>query len=178
MLNNMEHKQRINATTLIEVILYMFLLGAMIMTVGGFIREILSAKNKQAAVMEVENDARHVLNTLEIDLKAASTVTAPASGGTAGTTLTMTFTNNGSITSRTYTFSGTTVMQSTNGAAAVAISSNRVQYTNFAVTHVSTAAPYHVVTVYFRANFINASGVGDKTYQKAFHTSVMLRPNL
>lgn len=174
-MNRIATRQR--ATTLIEVILYMFLLASIIITVGGFIREIFSARNKQTAIMEVENDARYVLDMIETDLKSATSVSLPASGGVAGSTLTMAFTNNGTVTARSYTLNGTSITQSTNGGAANGITSNRVQYTNFSITHISTVAAYHVITVSFTSNFVNASGTGDKLYIKTFRSSVTLRPN-
>lgn len=168
---------KLRATSLIEVILYMLLLSSMLLGVSGILKEIFVAKDKQEVSLSVEEDAIRVLQLIEYDLKMASSVSAPASGGTAGSTLTMTI-NPGTSFTRTYTQSGTTITRATNGGAAAVITSGRVLYSNFSVSHISTNASYHVITVSFTATALNTVNRRDMYYQKNYRTSVVLRPNL
>lgn len=168
--------KRVWATTLLEVVLYLALLSAMIIGVGGFVREILTARNKQQAVIEVENEAAVILGTLERDLKLASTVTSPSSGGS-GNTLTLTVPGTPGFT-RSYSLSSGSIQQITTPGATAILTSNRVTFSNVIFRHISTNPSYHVLTVSFTASYVNPGGRNDLSYQKTYHTSVTLRPNL
>jgi hypothetical protein len=168
-------QKRITAMSIVEVLLYMGLLTAIIISIGGFVKQIFSVRNKQQAVIEVENESMMVMSLLERDLKEASSITTPAAGTTAAT-LTYVKTSLPAY-SRTYSLTSGALVQTTTPGAAVTLTSNRVVFSALSFNHINTVANSHVVTISFIASYSNPGGTNQFSYQKAYRNSIVLRPN-
>lgn len=167
---------RLQAFTLVEAILYTVLLSAIILIVGSFVNETIKSRNKQQAVITVEQEANYLLERIEADLKNAVAVSVPTAGAT-GSILTMTV-NPGVSETHTFTQSGNNLTYAVNAAPAINLNSNRAQVVTFTVKHISPSAQYHTINIDLTVKYINPGNRGDLQYQKSFRKTVNLRPNL
>lgn len=168
--------KKISASSLIEVLLYMALLSGMILAIGGVVREMFTARNKQQSVIEVENEAMMTLQLLKRDLKDAQSITTPAVGATANT-LSYTRTGTPSYT-RSYTLNSGSIRQTTTPGATTILTSNRVVFSNLSFRRISVSTSISIVNISFTASYSNPSGRNDLSYQRNFSTSIVLRPGL
>lgn len=63
--------------TLIELLLYVAIIGAIILSVSGFLSLIMSSRIKNQAIAEVEQQGIQVMQTLTQTIRNASTISIP-----------------------------------------------------------------------------------------------------
>lgn len=167
---------KLNASSLVEVLLYMALLSGMIFAIGGVVREMFTARNKQQSVIEVENEAMMVMQLLKRDLKDAQSISVPAAGATGNT---LTFTRTGTPAySRSYTLSGGVLQQTTTPGSAALLTSNRVVLSNLSFRRIAVSTTLSIVNISFTASYSNPGGRNDLSYQRNYATSIVIRPGL
>lgn len=167
---------KLKASSLVEVLLYMALLSGMIFAIGGVVREMFTARNKQQSVIEVENEAMMVMQLLKRDLKDAQSITSPAVGAT-GSSLSYARTGAPAY-NRTYSLNGGVLQQLTTPGSTVLLTSNRVVFSNLSFRRVSVSASQDIINISFTASYSNPGGRNDLSYQRNFATSIVIRPGL
>ncbi len=167
---------KLKASSLVEVLLYMALLSGMIFAIGGVVREMFTARNKQQSVIEVENEAMMVMQLLKRDLKDAQSISAPAPGAT-GNTLTYARTGTPAY-NRSYSLNGGVLQQTTTPGSTTLLTSNRVVLSNLSFRRVAVSTTLSVVNVSFTASYSNPGGRNDLSYQRNYATSIVIRPGL
>lgn len=170
-------KSRLKATNLVEVILYVSLLSVLILSLGSFFSSIITTRNKQRAITEVETEVKYISEIIEYDVKRATSVSVPATG-TTGSTITLSINESGTPETRIYSVSGGRIMQQINASPAVALTSNKVTISSLSFVHTYTAPSFHIISISFNAAFAKSSGTADSTYSTSYRTSIEQRINL
>lgn len=73
--------------TLVEIILYMALLGIFLITLTDIFKSIIDIQLENQSTSSVEQDGRYILARLAYDINRASSITTPSAAGESGSTL-------------------------------------------------------------------------------------------
>lgn len=154
--------------TLIELLLYVALLGTLLTTVTYFFGTATSARIKNQSIQEVNDQGVFVMEHLTQTIHNATAVTVPATGSS-GSSLTLTVPTAG-LSPTVFSGSGTpAAIQIKEGAAtAVPLTSNKVQISSLTFKNLSRAGTPGSVQVSFVLSRVNPSNITELEYQKTF----------
>ena len=161
--------------TLIELVVYMGLLGILLVILSQFFIAALNVQLVSKADTVVEQDGAYVLARLTYDLRRAITVTQPSLGQTVAT-LSATIIDEGVNTLYTYTIEGDAMMLDRAGED-VRLNSDQSSITNFSLTRIGNSGQSPTAKDTIRVGFtvqskaITSSGAQSLDYQ----TTVSLR---
>jgi type II secretory pathway pseudopilin PulG len=155
--------------TLIELLLYVTILGSLLTAVVLFFTLMTDANTKNQSMAEVNDQGIAVMDQITQTIRNATSITAPAAAGS-GASLTLVVPT-GSLSPTVYSLSGTTLQIKEGAAAAVALTSNDVQVTNLTFANLTRSGTKGLVQVSFRMSRVNTSGRNEYDYQKTFTSS-------
>jgi len=160
--------------TLIELLLYVAMLGILLSAVTYFFGTAADARIKNQTVNEVNEQGTFLLQSITQTVRNASSITAPTIG-TSGSSLTLTVPT-GSLSPTVFSLSGTTMQIKEGTASAVPLTNSRVQVTSFTVTNLSRSGTKGIIRISFTLSHINPSSRAEYDYSRTFITSAGLRP--
>lgn len=161
--------------TLIELVVYMGLLGILLVILSQFFIATLNVQLISQADSAVEQDGAYLLARITYDLHRAAAITSPSLGQTVAT-LSATIVDAGVNTSYQYTVNQNNMML-TIGGNAVQLNSDQSDVSNFTLTRVGNSGQSTQAKDTVRVGFtvkskaITSSGVQKSDYQ----TTVSLR---
>ncbi len=123
--------------TLIEMLLYMGLLGLFITVMGAVFQEILQTSLSSTATSVVQQDGKYILARIGYDVRRAKDVTVPAPGQSASS-LTLVILENGQDVEYQYNMSGSGVSLSRAGLA-TPIQSNETRLSQLTFTRIGNS---------------------------------------
>lgn len=158
--------------TLIELLLYIALLGILLPGVVGFMGLAVETRVKNQSIAEVNDQGMAAMDYITQTLRNASSITAPAAAASAGS-LTITVPT-GSLSPTIFDINGTTLQVKEGSAAAVALTSDTVQISNLTFTNLTRSGTAGAVQVSFTVSRTNPAGRNEFEYQKTFTTTAEL----
>lgn len=158
---------------LLEVILYIGIIGMILVAVGSLATMTNHARAKQVIEREVEDQGRQVLEEILSTVRNSSGITAPASGVT-GSTLSATV-DSAPASPTVFALSGSTLTITEGAATAVSLTNSNVLATAFSVQNLSRASTPGTVRVNFTLSGTITSGSVPFVYSKTFYGSASLR---
>lgn len=165
--------KKINGFTLIEFLIYFFILGIILVVTGATMFNIISSKVKLETVQETTQNARTAMELIADRVRNAQSMSDPA-GGATGSTLVLTMEDAAKNPTVFDVVSG--VLQITEGSSSpVAITSEQVQAT-FSVTNVSYPDAPGSVRVMLTIASSDVTGRREYTSTENFYTTVTIRP--
>lgn len=160
--------------TLIELLLYIVLVGTLLSAVTGFFLTTIEARVKNQSITEVNEQGHFAMEQLTSVVRNATTVTSPAVGASsAGFTATV---PTASLSPTIVSVAGGVLQIKEGAAAAIALTSSKVQVTSLSVTNLTRSGTTGIVQVSFTLARINTTGRNEYDYQRTFTTSVGVRP--
>jgi Tfp pilus assembly protein PilW len=170
----MEYSGKQSGYTLIELLLYVVIVGSLLTATSLFFSAATSARIKSQSVSEVEQQGTFAMQYMARTIRNASAVTAPAIGASANQLTTTVPTANLSPT--IFSLSGTTLQVKEGAAAAVPLTSGDVQVTSLTFKNLSRSATAEVVQISMTLIRTNTAGRNEYDYSKTFTTSAAVRP--
>jgi len=158
---------------LIEVIVYIAIIGLILVAVGTLATVANHARAKQVVEREVEDQGRQVLEEILSTVRNSSGITTPSSGVT-GSTLSMTV-DSAPASPTVFTLSGSTLKITEGATTAVSLTNSNVLATAFSVQNLSRASTPGTVRVNFTLSGTITSGSVPFVYSKTFYGSASLR---
>jgi prepilin-type N-terminal cleavage/methylation domain-containing protein len=122
-------KQRQRGYTLIELLLYVAIIGTLLTTVVYFFGTVIDARVKNQTILEVNDQGAALMDYLTQTIRGATSITTPATG-LAAPSLTLVVPT-GSLSPTIFSLSGTTLGYATDGTATDTNDSNALQGTKF-----------------------------------------------
>lgn len=159
--------------TLIELLLYVSIVGSLLTAISVFFASAADARIKTQSIAEVDQQGNAALDYIAQTIRNADGITAPSAGST-GTSLTVSVPNV-SLNPTVFNLSGTTLQVKEGGDAAVALTNSKVAVSSLSVTNLTRSGTKGIVQVSFVVSRVNVSNKNEYSYQKTFTTSAALR---
>jgi prepilin-type N-terminal cleavage/methylation domain-containing protein len=155
--------------TLIELLLYVAIVGALLTGVTFFYSTVASARVKNQTISEVNSQGVAAMDYLTQTVRNATAITVPAVGAS-GASLTLTVPTAG-LSPTVFSLTGTTpiALQVKEGAAAaLPLTNDDVQISGLTFKNLSRASTPGVVQISFVIGRVNPSNINEFDYQKTF----------
>jgi len=159
--------------TLIELLLYVMLIGILLSAVTYFYGTTVDARVKNRTITEVDEQGTAAMDYMTQTIRNASSITTPAAAGS-GASLTLVVPT-GSLSPTIFSLSGTTLQVTEGAGGAVALTSSDVQISSLNFKNLSRSGTAGIVQISFTANRINPSGRNEYDYQRSFISSAELK---
>ena len=159
--------------TLIELLLYVSMVGALLIAVTGFFAVSMEARIKSQSISEVDQQGRAAMELITQTVRNASGITAPVAAATAAQ-LTVTVPT-ASLSPTIFNLSGTTLQIKEGAATAVPITSSDVEVSALSFKNLTRTSTTGILQVSFVVSRTNPSGRNEYSYQKTFTSSVARR---
>lgn len=159
--------------TLIELLLYITILGSLLGAVAGFYAVTQSTQAKAQVISEVDQQGAMVIEAITHTIRNANGINTPAAGVTSAVaSLSMpSAPSNPTI----YDVSGTSLRIKQGTATTVLLTSPSVRVTNLAFRNLTRGSTDGALQVSFTLSSTNLSNRSEYSYQKSFTTTVALR---
>lgn len=151
-----------NATTIVELTLYMGLLSIFLVIIFNLFSQIISTQTRSVAVSLVQTNGNFLLTKLTHDINQANAITAPASIGSSAISMTLTI----GTTNSSYTISnGRLTMTDTSGTYNLNDADTTIS--DFVVTRLGNSGGKAGLKIVFTvtSNVVDNSNIKTKTYQ-------------
>lgn len=169
----MDKLQTQRGYTLIELLLYVSMIGILLGGVTTFFAMATEARVKNQSISEVNDQGVYAMDIITQTVRNATDITTPTAGIT-GSSLTLTVPT-GSLSPTVFSLSGTTLQIKEGAAAAVSLTSSKVQVTALSIKNLTRSGTHGIVQVSLTLSRVNTTGRNEYDYQRTFTTSVSLR---
>lgn len=156
--------------TLIELLLYVAIIGVLLGAVVGFLGTVTEARVKNQTISEVDEQGAAAMNYITQTIRNASSISAPAAGGVASTSLTLVVPT-ASLSPTIISLSGATLQVKEGAAAAIPLTNSKVQISNIAFKNLSRSGTSGIVQASFTISRINPTNRNTFDYEKTFTSS-------
>jgi len=159
--------------TLIELLLYLGLAAVMMLTLAVFFSTMISARVKNQAIAEVEEQGAQILDIITQEVRNADAINSPAAGGSA-TSLSLDTVLAWSDPTVFDITSGVIRMKQGNGTT-TALTNGRVTASGLTFQNLSRSATTGAIRITFTLSHVNPAGRNEFEYSKTFYGSASLR---
>lgn len=159
--------------TLIELLLYIAMIGVLLGAVVAFFGMTTDARVKNQSITEVNEQGTYVMDYIAQTVRNASAITSPAIGAS-GSSLTLTVPM-ASLSPTVFSLTSGVLQVKEGTATAVPLTSSKVQVSAFTITNLGRSGTSGIVKISFTINRLNSSGLNEYDYQRTFTTSVGIR---
>jgi len=159
--------------TLVELLLYIVILGTLLVPVSFFFATALDARIKNQSVSEVNDQAQAAMETITVTIRGANAISTPLPGvSTASLTLTV---PTASLSPTVFSVQNGVLQVKEGSAAPVALTNGKVTVSGLSFKNLSISGTHGIVQVSFTIARVNPAGKAEYDYQKTFTTSMGLR---
>lgn len=159
--------------TLIELLLYVSIVGSLLTAVSLYFSTSTEARVKNQSIAEVNQQGAMAMETITSAIRNASSITAPTAGNSGSSLTLVVYTG---ADSPTIYDAPSSVLRSKKGAAAaVDLTNSKVQITGLSFTNLTRAGTPGIVRVSFTISRVNPNNVNAYDYTKTFTASAALR---
>ena len=159
--------------TLIEILLYTSLAGAILLSVSIFWTLLLSVRIKNQTMGEVEEQGAFVSELVAQTIRNSEAINSPATGATASSlSLQVSAPQNPTV----FDLSGGVIRITEGAGSAVSLTNSRVVVSELSFQNLSSAATPGIARVSFTLTHINPGSKNEYEYAKTFYSNASLRP--
>jgi type II secretory pathway pseudopilin PulG len=166
---NLKNLKSKSAFTLIEVLLYISLIGTISISLVSMFGSVIESQRKAQTIDEINTQAAQVLQIMTQNIQNSVSTTV-----TSSTLLTLVMPG---PTTTLFQLSGSTLQIKEGAATAVNLTSNRVTVSGLTFTNVSRPTTKGAVRIQFTLNHVNLSGKNQFTYSQTFYATASVREN-
>jgi type II secretory pathway pseudopilin PulG len=159
--------------TLIELLLYISIIGGLLTAVTLFFGTAIDTRIKTQSIAEVDQQGALAADTIAQTIRGADSITLPSSGTSAASMSLAVPTV--ALSPTVINLNGTTLQIKEGGSPVTALTSPNVQVTGLTFVNLTRASTPGIVQVTFTVARTNISGRNEYSYQKTFTTSTALR---
>ena len=160
--------------TLIELLLYITILGSLLFGVSTFFITSTSARVKNESIAEVDRQGALAMDYITQTIRNASSITSPAAGAS-GSSLTLVVPTS-ALSPTVFSLSSSALQVQEGASAAVRLTNTKVQISSLTFKNLSRSGTSGIVQVSFVVTRVNANNRNEYDYQKTFTASAALRP--
>jgi type II secretory pathway pseudopilin PulG len=152
--------------TLIELLLYVVLIGTLLTSVTYFFGLAVDARVKNQTIAEVNDQGVAVMDSITQTIRNAISISSPAAAGTASS-LTLVVPT-GSLSPTVFNLTGSTLQITEGVSSPVALTSNDLQVTNLTFKNLTRSGTNGNVQISFTLARANPNNHNAYDYQKTF----------
>lgn len=165
---------RIQGFTLVEMVLYVSICAALLLSVSIFLSFILSARIRNQAVTEVNQQGLRAMNLITQTIRNGRSVQNPGIGATSSS-LSLT-TSNPLLNPTVFDVSSSTLRITEGSKSAVPLTNSRTQVSGLTFENISSASGTEkIIRISFTIDYNNNTGRVEYTFSKPFTGSATLR---
>jgi len=170
-MNKKLHNQ--NAFTLIEILLYISLIGTMLVSITVLLSIVLSARIKNQTIIEVEAQGAQVMHIISQTIRNAENITLPTTG-TSAASLTLDVIIVGDDPT-IFDLSGGAIRIKEGAASPINLTNSKITASSLNFQNLSRTDTSGVVRVSFTLTHQNNQGTKEYDFEKIFYESASLR---
>ena len=160
--------------SLIEMIIYIAILGVVMVTIVSFMSVIMNTKAKAQAISEVEQQGLQLMQTIDQTVHNATAINSPTVGNSSGLTLSLALADE-AVNPTLFTLSGTTLQMKEGAGSYIDLNSSKVKVTNISFTNISRTSTRGIIKIQFTLAYNNSSNTTNFNYSKTFYSSAAIR---
>lgn len=160
--------------TLIELLLYVVIVGTLLTATSVFFALNASTRAKTQVMNEVEQQGAYAVQYIARTIRNASAVSSPTIG-TSSSSLTVTVPT-AALSPTIFNVTGNTLQVKEGTAAAIPLTSSDVNVTNITFKNVSRSTTTEAVQISLTLSHINPSSRTEYNYTETFTTTAAVRP--
>jgi type II secretory pathway pseudopilin PulG len=161
------HRQQ--GYTLIELLLYVAMIGTLLTSVTYFFGVVVDARVKNQTVTEVNDQGTALMDYVTQTIRNATSITAPTTGVSAAS-LTLVVPT-GSLSPTVFNMNSTTMQVKEGAGSVLPLTNDKVQLSGLTFKNLSRASTPGSVQVSFTLSRVNANNRNEYDYQKTFTTT-------
>jgi type II secretory pathway pseudopilin PulG len=165
------HRQ--SGYTLIELLLYITIVGTILLSVTGFFGVVMEARIKNKTINEVNQQGIAAMDAMTQTIRTATSITTPAAAGS-GASLTLVVPT-ASLSPTIINLSGTVLQIKEGAGAAISLTSSDVQITSITFKNLTRSGTNGIVQISFTMSYNNTTGRNEYDYQRTFVSSAEVR---
>jgi len=162
-------RSRQQGYTLIELLLYIAILGILLPSVVAFMGLAVDVRVKNQSIAEVDSQGMAAMDYITQTIRNASSISAP-SAAASGSSLTL-IVPTGTLSPTVFSLNGTALQVKEGSAAAIALTSSDITISNLTFTNLSRSGTNGIVQISFTVSRTNPGGRNEYDYSKTFITS-------
>lgn len=170
----MKYAKRQSGYTLIELLLYVGLVGMLLGAATMFFGISTEARIKNQTVTEVNEQGAFVLDYIARTVRTSSSISTPTAGSS-GNQLTVVVPT-ASLSPTVFSVSGGVLQVKEGTGTAVALTNSKVQVTSLAATNVTRSGTSGIVRISVTLARLNNAGRNEYDYTRTFTSSIGVRP--
>jgi prepilin-type N-terminal cleavage/methylation domain-containing protein len=155
--------------TLIEMLLYIAIVGIMLVPLTYFFGMTTEARVKAQSIAEVDDQATAAMDNITQIIRNAYSITTPAAAAS-GSSLTLVVPTT-ALSPAIFSLNGTTLQVKEGTAANVALTSNDIQVSNLTFKNLTRSGTSGIVQISFTVTRVNSGGRNEFDYSKTFTSS-------
>lgn len=156
--------------TLLELLLYVVIVGVLLTSIVSFFGTVTEARVKGQTIAEVDQQGTAVMDYITQTARNATSISAPATGGVAAASLTLVVPT-AALSPTIFSLNGTTLQVKEGTATAIALTNSEVQVSNLNFKNLTRAGTTGIVQVSFTISRVNSNNHNAFDYQKTFTSS-------
>jgi type II secretory pathway pseudopilin PulG len=158
--------------TLLELLLYIAIVGALLTSVTFFFGVTLDARVKNQTIVEVNEQGTALIDSITQTIRNSTSITAPTIG-TSGASLTLVVPT-GALSPTVFSLSSGIVQIKEGAGALTPLNSNKVQVSSLTFKNLSRASTPGSVQISFVMTRLNPNNKNEYDYQKTFTSTAEL----
>ena len=170
----MKQPSRQAGYTLIELLLYIAMVGVLLAAVTAFFGVTTDARIKNQSMTEVNEQGLFALDMIAQTVRNGTSISSPAAGASESQ-LTLTVPT-GALSPTVFDVSGGVLRMKEGAGSAVALTNSKVQVVSLAVANLTRSGTGGIVQISLTLSRINTAGVNQYDYTETFTTSVGVGP--
>jgi Tfp pilus assembly protein PilW len=163
------HRHRQSGYTLMELLMYVSVVGGLLVAVMVFFGIVADARIKSQSTALVNEQASTAMETITSTIHNATSITSPTAGAS-NSSLTLVVPT-GALSPTIFNLSGTILQIKEGAAAAVPLTSSDVQVTSLTFKNLTRAGTSGLVQVIITMKRTNPDNRSEYDYQKTFTSS-------
>jgi len=160
--------------TLIELLLYIAMVGVLLAAVTAFFGMATDARVKNQSITEVNEQATYALDIITQVVRNGTGISGPAVGASSSQLTVVVPT--ASLSPTVFDVSGGVLRIKEGAGAATTLTNSKVQVNSLTVTNLTRSGTSDVVQISLSLSRVNPSNMNQFDYAKTFTTSVGVRP--
>jgi len=160
-----------NGYTLLELLIYIVIVSALLMTITTFFSLVAEARVKNQSISEVNDQGAAIMDYITQTIRNATSITAPATGSNAAS-LTLVVPT-GSLSPTIFDASGSpsNIRVKEGAGAAIPLSANNIDVSGLNFRNLTRAGTNGIVQVQFTVSRVNPLNRNEYDYRKTFISS-------
>lgn len=159
--------------TLVELIIYIALMGVLLLALSGFFGLVLRSRVKTQSISEVEQQGIQVMQIISQTVRNSTTINSPSTGASGASLSVAVATPAKSPT--VFDLSGGAIEIKEGAGAAVALTNSRVVASDLSFYNLTRSGTKGIVRIQFTLTRLNLSNRNELNYSKIFYATAALR---